>query len=154
MLILIHIHKHIYVSFRFAICERHLAQGCARAQPMKAREASFYGVLTARVAPPTPTTVGGCGAAGEVAAASTAFLLFQPLATLSLFFTPLLSFPTFSSSFTIPPLQPSTLIPQPPPSLFPLLCTGAEARGGTGLRATLYSVLRILMDRLRNCWRN
>lgn len=28
-----------------------------------------------------------------------------------------------------------------------------EARR-TGLRATLYSVLRILMDRLRNCWRN
>ena len=40
---------HIYVSFRFAICERYLAEGCVRAQPMKAREASFYGVLTARV---------------------------------------------------------------------------------------------------------
>lgn len=153
MLILIRIHKHIYVSFRFTICERHLAQGCAWAQPMKAREASFYGVLTARVAPPTPNTVGGCGAAGEVAAASTTFLLFQPLATLLLFLTPLHSFPTFSSSFAIPPLQPSS--PTTARSLSFTMYRGRGAwRDGTGLRATLYSVLRILMDRLRNCWRN
>lgn len=132
MLILIHIHKHIYVWFRFTICERHLAQGCAWAQPMKAREASFYGVLTARVVPPTPTTIGGCVAATEVPAASTAFLLFQPLATLSLFFTPPLSFRTFPSSFAIPPLQPSTLIPTNARSLsFTIYWRRGARRDGT-----------------------
>ena len=140
----IHIYKHIYVLFRFAICERHLAQGCAQAQPMKAREASFYGVLTARVAPQPPTTVGGCGAAGEVAAASTVFLLFQPLATLSLFFTPLHSFPTFSSSFTIPPLQPSNLNPHPPTTTSSLSFTMYWWRGERGRgwgRASCYALL-------------